>query len=62
MLAIFPKAFSVGFSSKTAVYSSSSSDIDGKVHGQNVSWCVKGESQAITMIPDGSKLDDKKPS
>ncbi|PIQ99846.1 MAG: hypothetical protein COV66_09570 [Nitrospinae bacterium CG11_big_fil_rev_8_21_14_0_20_45_15] len=62
MLAIFPKAFSVGFSSRSAVYSSSSSDIEGKMDGQNVPWFVKGESQAITMIPDGSKLDDKKPS
>jgi len=62
MLAIFPKAFSVGFSSKTAGYSSNSADIESKIDGQNAPWFVKGESQAITMIPDGSKLDDKKPS
>ncbi len=62
MLTIFPKAFSLGFSPKGTGTSSGSSDHKNESVNQGVPWFVQGESQTITMIQDGLKLKEHKPS
>lgn len=62
MLTIFPKAFSLGFASKSKHSSSNSTSDNNEELNQGAPWFVKGESQTITMIQDGLKLEEIKPS